>query len=1033
MRLPAYSVGKKVTTSMIALILVVVGFISFSRLGLDYFPDIEFPTVSVITTYSGAASEDIENVLTRPLEQVVSSVNRVKKVTSQTTEGVSIIMIEFEWGTNLDFAAQDVRDQIGLWEQYLPEEAGEPLVMKFNFSQFPIVFYGITGDRPVLELKDIIEDEVTHRLERIDGVAAARVLAMDEREILVDIDKAALEARGLSLERVTMALQAENLNMPAGNLTERHSEFLVRTVGEFRTLDDVRRTVIGATATGDPIYLQDIADVRDTLKETGYAARIQQQKGVYLFINKRSGANTALTGDAIKRELSLIQQDLPNDIQFHVAMDQSDMIRQVTNNTAKDAWIGGLLAIVLLFFFLRSWRPTLIIGLAIPLSIITTFIAFYAAGYTLNLLTLGGLALGIGMLVDNAIVVIENMFRHLQEGKDSDSAARDGASEVGMAITASTITTIIVFLPLVFAEGITGRLMRGLALSITFSLVSSLFVALAIVPMVASLLFKKRGSAVTAQKQIGAQFSKGREVYRKILEKVLFNRRWIIPAVFIVFIAALSLIPFMGTEFMPSQDRDMILLKVKMPVGTSLEETDRVVGMVEDIMAREPAVTMISAQVGSQVEQDAGDAASGFSNSGPHEGLLWVGLTPLTKRDSSDLEILEQIRRKLPRLENVKFEAIDISQAFLGGSMTPVEIKVFGRELDDLKQIADTIVGRIQGIEGLRDITHTLQKGKPEYQIHIDRERAYRLGLSVYQVANTVQTATLGKVATRFREGSEETDIRLRFKEKYRDSLDEIRSIPLRTPLDTTIYLDQVADIQAGEGPTQIFRENQARCVTITANISGRDLGSVVGDIKDTIDPFERQFPAGYFLEYGGSYEQMTEAFIVLAGVFALALLLVYMVMASQFEHLIHPFIIMFTIPLALVGVILALLLTGRPVNLPAAIGIILLSGIAVNNGIVMIDYINQLRRRGVDDREAILLGSATRLRPVLMTAMTTILGTLPMALSTTAGHEMRNPMAISLVGGLVATTFLTLFIIPSIYSIVNRISFRKKKAESSG
>ncbi|MBE3111864.1 MAG: efflux RND transporter permease subunit [Acidobacteria bacterium] len=1033
MKLPEFAVKNKVTTSMMAMILVVLGAISFTRLGLDFFPDLEFPTVSVITTYPGASSADIENVLTRPLEQVVSSVNRVKKVTSQTSEGVSVISIEFEWGTNLDFAAQDVRDQIGLSAQYLPEEANDPIVLKFSFSQFPVIFYGITGDIPAMKLKTIIEDEVASRLERIDGVASARVFSMDVREIQVNVDKSSLESRGLTLDQVLMALRAENLNLPAGNVIARHSDILVRTMGEFTGLDDIRRTVVGASAKGEPVYVSDIAEVKDTLKEMRYVSRIQRQNGVYLIVSKRSGANTQIAGAAVKKEIASLKGTLPGNPVFHVAMDQSDMIEQVTKNTVTNAWQGGLLAILLIFLFLRNWRPTFVISLAIPLSIITTFIALYAAGYTLNLLTLGGLALGIGMLVDNSIVVIENVYRHLEEGEGPDMASIKGTSEVGMAITASTLTTIAVFFPMVFASGITGKMTQALGLSITFSLIASLFVALTVVPLSTSLLFRSKKSLKSiAKAPEERQFARAKALYRKWLDKALHRRRWVLGGALLALLASLAIVPFLGTEFMPAQDQDMIMLKVRMPVGTALEETDRVVGMVEAIMSAKPEITMISAQVGSQSEQDASDAASTFSNAGTHEGLLWVGLAKRDKRKFSDKEILEQIRGQLPNLRGVKFESVDMSQMLLGGSSTPVEIKLFGKDLPALKSQADQIVQLISGIEGIRDVTHTLAAGKPEVQIHIDRERAYRLGLSVYQVANTVQTATLGKVATRYREGSDEIDVRLRFKEQYRDSLDEVRSIPLRTSANQTVYLEQVADITTGEGPIMINRENQARRVSVTANISGRDLGTVVKDVKARLAGFEKSLPPGYFLEYGGAYEQMQDAFLILAGAFALAVLLVYMVMASQFEHFVHPFIIMFTVPLGIIGVILGLLVTGRSINLAVAIGVILLLGIAVNNGIVMIDYINQLIKRGVDKREAILQGSTTRLRAVLLTALTTILGTLPMAFSRSSGSEFRAPMGVAIAFGLTTTTFLTLFVIPVLYSVVNKISFKERKTAAA-
>ena len=1032
MKLPEFSVKNKVTTSMMAMILVVLGAISFTRLGLDFFPDLEFPTVSVITSYSGASSTDIENVLTRPLEQVVSSVNGVKKVTSQTSEGVSVISIEFEWGTNLDFAAQDVRDQIGLSKQYLPEDAADPLVVKFSFSQFPVIFYGITSDIPPMRLKTIMEDEIAPRLERLDGIASARVFSMDEREILVAVDKAALESRGLTLDQVLMAMRAENVNMPAGNIVERHSEILVRTLGEFKGLDDIRRTVVGASAKGEPIYVSDIAEVKDTLKDLRYTARIQQQNGVYLICSKRSGSNTQLASAAVKKEIAALKGTIPGDPVFHIAMDQGDMIEQVTTNTVTNAWQGGLLAILLIFLFLRNWRPTFIISLAIPLSIISTFIALYAAGYTLNLLTLGGLALGIGMLVDNAIVVIENVYRHLEEGQTADQASIEGAGEVGMAITASTLTTIAVFFPMVFASGITGKMTQALGLSIAFSLIASLFVALTVVPLSTSLLFRTPKSLkAIAKAPEERQFAKAKALYRKWLDKALHHRRWVLGGALLAFVLSLGIVPFLGTEFMPAQDRDMLLLKIRMPVGTSLEETDRVAGMTEKIMAAMPEITMISAQVGSQSEQDASDAASAFSNTGTHEAILWVGLVKRAQRKESDKQILERIRRKLPNLKGVKFESIDMSQMLMGGASAPVEIKLFGADLDVLKAQADQMVQLMSGVEGIRDATHSLAAGKPEVQVHINREKAYRLGLSVYQVENTVQTATLGKVATRYREGSDEIDVRLRFKEQYRDSMDEIRSIPLRTSSGQTVYLEQVADISSGVGPIIINRENQARRVSVTANIAGRDLGSVVRDVKARLAGFEKTLPPGYFLEYGGAYQDMQEAFLILAAAFALAVLLVYMVMASQFEHFVHPFIIMFTVPLGIIGVIIGLLVTGQTLNMAVLIGVILLLGIAVNNGIVMIDYINQLIKRGVDRREAVLQGATTRLRAVLLTALTTILGALPMAFSRSSGSEFRAPLGVAIAFGLTATTFLTLFVIPVIYSVVNKIHFKEKKVQA--
>ncbi len=1028
MKIPEFSVNRKVTTAMMAMILVVLGFISYTRLGLDFFPELEFPTVSVVTTYSGASPEDIENTITRPLEQVINTVGNVKKVNSITSEGVSVIMVEFEWGTNLDFATQDIREQLSQFRSFLPEEASDPLVVKFNISQFPIIFYGITGNLPTLELKDLIEDEVARRLERIEGVASAQVFSMDEREILVELDPAALEAYKLSVDQIIASLSLENLNLPGGRVVERQTEFLVRTLGEFQSVEDIQEVIVGVTSMGTPIYLRDVGEVRDTLKDFRYRARIQGQKGVFLFVSKRSGANTVLTTNAIKKELAKIRESLPPDIEFYVAMDQADMIQKVINRTANNALVGGILAMIFILVFLRNWRPTVTIFLAIPLSIITTFIAFYLAGYTINLMTLGGLALGIGMLVDNAVVVIENIFRHLEEGADREKAAKKGASEVGMAITASTLTTIAVFFPMVFARGITGQLTRGLALAIAFSLVSSLFVALTVVPMVASLIFKaNRNNQINGspEKKKSKRVHRMREIYRGILLRSLRRRRWVLAGVFGLFVISLLIIPFMGTEFMPPMDRSMLILSVKLPVGSTIEETDRVLHLVEDILAQEPDVQIVTAQAGSQAEDNPTEAAGELNPTGPHEGIIWAGLVDKKNRQLSDLELNEKIRAKLPSLEGVKFEVVDIGQMFMGGARNPVEIKIFGQEIPLLKEIAETIVSRIKDVEGLRDLKHSLSEAKPEYHLRINRDEASRLGIKVSQVAQTIQTAALGRVATRYRSGNEEYDIRVRFKEEFRDNLEDILRIPILTPTGQIIPVGQIARLEPGEGPIKITRENQAREVTVTANIAGRDLGSVIQDIKAQLKDLETQLPRGYFIEYGGQYEEMQDAFIIMAGAFLLAILLVYMIMASQFESFLHPFVIMFTVPLSLIGVIIALLIAGKPVSLPVLIGFVMLAGIAVNNGIVMVDYINQLKRRGVEPAEAILQGCTVRLRPVLITALTTILGMLPMALTTSEGASFRAPMAITVMGGLAATTLLTLFVIPAIYSLVTRVKFR--------
>ncbi len=1011
---------------MLALIIVVFGSLAFTQLGLDFFPDVEFPTVSVITVYAGASPVDIENTITRPLEQIINSVSRVKKVNSVTSEGMSIIMVEFEWGTNLDFAAQDVRDRIGFFQSSLPEAATDSLVVKFNLVQFPIMIGGITSDMPIVELKKLVEEKIAPQLQRVDGVASFRVYSTEIREIVVDIDKAALESRNISQDQILYALRMGNLNLPAGYIVNNFTESLVRTIGEYESLDDIRRTIVGFTQTGKPITIKDVAEVNDTLKENRFLTRIKGGQGLIFSINKRSGANTVSTAEGVNKELKNILANLSQEVSFFPRMDQSEIIRSSLRQTRNNFLTGGFLAVLLILFSLRSWRPTIIIVLAIPLSVLTTFIVLYATKYTINIMTLGGLALGIGMLVDNAVVVIENVFRHLEEGKDETESAIKGLSEIGMAITASTLTTIAVFFPMMFASGITGKMAGALAVYISISLLASLFVAFTLVPMATALLFKKHITPFEVDSKRQTQhYRKLKTFYQSALQYALKRRVAVLSGAFGLVLLSLFVVPFLGTEFIPAMDYDWLILSVKLPVGTSIEETNRVVVLVEKIAMAEPGVETVSAQMGTQADVNPQDLASSFSTTDANEGLLWIKLINQNNRKLSNMDILENIRQKLPNFREIKIEALDITQAMTIGAQAPIEIKVSGKDLSIINQIADRIVQKIHDVDGLRDVYHTMEEGKPEYHITLNRKKVFRMGLKASQIASALQTTSLGTVVTRYRDGNDEVDVRVRFKKKFRDSLEDIQKIPIIVPFKPPVYLDQVASISQGEGPIQITRENQARMVSILANIVERDLGSIVQDINLRLKVVEDNLPAGYFIEYGGQYKEMRETFVIMSGTFILATLLVYMILAALFESFLYPFIIMFTIPLAFIGVVLALLISGKPINLPVLIGFVILGGIAVNNGIVMVDYINQLKKRGLEKKDAILQACGVRLRPVLITALTTIFGMLPMALSTSAGSELRAPMAITVVGGLTATTLLTLFIIPILYSLMDRIKFK--------
>ncbi|MFH1007495.1 MAG: efflux RND transporter permease subunit [Candidatus Latescibacterota bacterium] len=1033
MNLPEFSVNKRVTVTMMIAIVIVLGGIAFSRLGLDLLPDIEYPVVSVLTQYAGVSSEDIENLITRPVEEAVSTVNRVKSVNSFSQEGVSVVMVEFEWGTNLDFAAQDVRDGIGLIRDYLPEDAIEPLVVKFDMSMMPVMFYGVTAEgRNTLELRQLLKDVVKGRLERQEGVAAVQLMGGLEREIQVRVDKAKLEARGLSLDQVVSALRMGNLNLPAGHITQGITEFLVRSMGEYGQLSEIENTIVGiAPGAGTPIYLKNVAEVADTHQEVRSYGRTQKRDSIILMVSKQSGANTLQVGDRVKKELSEIERILPAGVRFHLFFDQSEIIRKITSRTGGNAVSGGVLAVLMIFLFLRNWRPTVTIAVAIPLSIVATFVAMYFAGYTLNLMTLAGLALGVGMLVDNAVVVIENIFRHLEEGADRITAAKEGAREVAMAITASTLTTMTVFLPMVFASGIAGKLSRGLALTISFALLSSLFVALTLVPMLASVIFKRQrpGPGQAARKRFGeGNFEGIQERYRRSLRWSLSHRKTVLGITAALFVASLGLIPIVGTEFMPSSDQPFVMLNVEMPIGTSLEETNRVVGKIEDILIAEEGVLTVGA-FGGLSEASKMDVAFGSVDAGIHVGQLSARLVDKKDRTRTDEAIMDGVRAQLPDLEGIRFEFVDMGEQMMGGGGgAPVEIKLFGKDLAALREFAERIVDKIAGIEGLRDLDTSLRAGKPELRVRVDQEEAGHYGLTVGQVAAAVQTALQGKVAGQLRSGGDEFDIRVRLKEGDRTTIADIENLTVRSPLGVSVALKQVAQLEYGKGPVKIEREDQSRRVSVTANVFGRDLGSIMADIKTAVEPMRKLLPSGYFLEFGGQYAQMISTFVDLSLALLLAVLLVYMVMAALFESFTHPLVIMFTMPLALIGVILILFATGRTISLVSGMGIIMLVGIVVNNGIVLIDRVNQLRKQGVEQDEALIEAGATRLRPILITSGTTILGMIPMALSTSEGAEMRSPIALTVIGGLLTATLLTLVIIPVVYSIVDRISYKTSK-----
>ncbi|MCK5833524.1 efflux RND transporter permease subunit [bacterium] len=1014
MTIPDFSVKRRVTIAMFALILVVMGIWSLWTLGLDLLPDIEFPMVTVTTVYAGAAGEEIEKTVTEPLEGYVGTVSNLKKVHSVSRENISILMLEFEWGTNIDFAAQDVRASLDEAIGLLPEDVRRPYVSKFDIGQMPIMSIHFVGMEDTKALRELIEDKLAAPLKRLEGVASVLVMGGDEREVHVYLDALKMHELHISPSDISSALAAHNMNMPAGNIDIGQKEYLLRTIGEFKSVEEVEDIVIGATPFGQPIHLREIAEVEDGLVEKNSYIRGNGEEGVLMMIFKQSRSNSVSVGGDVKRAIEELMVNIPDNISYGFGMDMHDWIIRTSVATGSTAIIGGLLAILMIWIFLRNWRPTFAISIAIPLSVIATFIPLKLAGYTLNIMTIGGMALGVGMLVDNAVVVIENIYRNIEMGKIRSEAAKDGANQVAMAITASTLTTIVVFLPMVFSSGLAGQLTRGLALTVSFALICSLIVALSIVPMIASILFKKQGKH---NKHKEGFFSKLRLKYRSVLRWSV-NHKGLMTLFLLAGLVITALtFKFIGTEFFPKSDDDMLIVRMKLPVGTKLSVTDEKIQILENILFDIPEVNQAMTMVGSNSQMTFGPENS-------NESMVMIVLD--ANRKKTQAEITKEIKSRFPDYEGIKLQFSQINMMSSGKG--DIDIKVFGDDLDKLRDYSLEIVELTKDIPGLEDVRSSVEQGKPEIEIRINKEKASRLGVPTYLLASQITTLTLGSVSTRLRDkAGEETDIRVRLREDQRDEIEKIKNLPISTPMGI-VPLKEVADFVECKGPLQIEHESQTRLVHVYGNRRGRDVGGIVKDIKAQIAPLVKNFEPGYDFNISGEQEDMQDAFKDLAIALLLAIVLVYAIMAALFESLIQPLVIMITLPLAAIGVVWIFLLSGSALSVVSFVGVIILAGIVVNNGIVLVDHINKLRVSGLRMKDAIIQGGFDRMRPVLITALTTIFGMIPMAFSSGDGAEMRAPIALTVIGGLITATVFTLLYVPIFYSVADKFSRKAQK-----
>ncbi len=1014
MKISQVAVGRPVLTIMVSMIVIILGAVALSRLPIDLMPDVTSPTISVSTSYSKASPLTMEELVTRPIEEALAAVPGVQEISSRSTEGSSNVQVSFSWGTDLEAASNDIRDRLDRIISRLPDEASRPSLRKYDMSATPVIMMGVTSDLDVLELRRILEEQVSYRLERVDGVASVSIWGGRSREIHINIDPLKMNALRIPLDQVISSVRAANINQPTGNIYRGNHQITIRVPGVFENLEELKNTIIVRRG-GSVVALKDIAEILDTASKVTRIVRINGQNGIQIAINKQSGTNTVKVVQGVLDEVVQINRSIPQ-INIIPLMDSSVFIKQSINNVSLSALLGGILAVLILLFFLRNLKSTTVISTAIPISIMATFGLLYFNGFTLNLMTIGALALGVGQLLDNSIVVMENIFRHREMGKESKQAAIEGANEVGSPILASTLTSIVVFLPLLFMRGMSGIMFQQLAFVVVFALICSLATALTLVPMLSSRLIKVSAEPDPKSKRLTARlyFAIGKILstielfYKKLLAAALDNRGKTALIALLLLLAAFVLTRSIDSELMPMSDEGEVRVSLDMVAGTKLELVDQKMLEAESRIKDMPEITSIVAS--------AGGGGWGSSNT----GSLRISLLSKSDRARSDQQIADEIRARLGAIPGTRVRVFAVSNnrltRVMGGGGGRIEIQVRGHEMDEAYRLAGIIMQHVESVDGITDVNLSRTAGAPEDLVIIDRVKAAELGMSVQQISATLETVLSGRSAGDYLDHGKEYPIMVQVKDADQMPIKELLDLSVSNSDGVPIVLRNVVSTQRGESSTVIERVNQERMIDVSANISGRNHSAVIGDIQNRLD--EIPVPIGFSVEIVGDYKEQQESFRELFIGIILALVLIYMVMASQFESIRDPFIVMFSVPFALIGVSLILFITGTTFNIQTYIGIIMLAGIVVNNAILLVNTTNQLREHdNMKLREAIEEAGRRRLRPILMTALSTVLGLLPMAIGMGEGSETQAPLARAVVGGLLSSTLITLVVIPVLYS----------------
>ncbi len=1041
MKLYNNAVKNPVGTSLIFIGVVLIGLMFYRQLPIDLYPDIDMSMISVMTAYPGAGADDVEANVTRPLEDVLNSTEGIKHITSRSRDGMSLIMLQFEFGSDMTEIMNDVRDKVDMISGFLPDGTEDPMLLKFSSDMIPVMVLSATAKESSGALYKILDDQVANPLNRIPGVGTVSVSGAPQREVQVNVNPQKLEAYNIGIEQIAQIIAAENLNVPAGNFDVGSQTYMLRLEGEFKRSNELNDIVVGNTQ-GRPVYLRDVATVKDTLQTRVMENYTNGERSASIVIQKQTGANTVAIANAIKKEIPQLMKNMPPDIEIVSVMDTSDEVKTSINSLLETIILALIIVGIVVLFFLGRWRATIIIMVTIPVSLIGSFIYLYITGNTINIISLSALSITIGMVVDDAIVVLENITTHIERGSRPDQGAIYGTEEVSLSVIASTLTIIAVFLPMTMVGGFAGILFNQLGWMVTIIIGLSLIISLSLTPMMsAKMMRSSKNMKITGfdrwyQKTILPMLDKLDLGYARLLRFVTRRRGLVMLIVIAVFIggvvySALTL----KTEFMPQADNDVIAMTVETPPGTRMEVSrdaaDKIVGIIND---KYPEVRIVSYSVG-QASDDNTFAA--MQDNGPNIIKYNIRMVPAKDRKKSMFDVSDELRTELAAMPELHRYIVEPGGGNMGmGGGNKVEVEVYGYDLAETDEVATELKTKFESVAGLRDITITRKDYRMEYHIDFDREKLSTNGLNMASAATVVRNRINGLVMSKFREDGEEYDIRVRYDEPYRQSIEDIENILIYNPAGVGVRVKDVGKVVESSSLPQIDRKNRQRIVTVEGSIYKRALSDIVDDVNAVIASTD--VPSGVQVEISGSVEDQQEAFADLGLLLMIVSLLVYIVLASQFESLTYPFIIILTVPFAFIGSLLLLSITGEPLGIMGLVGLVMLVGMVVKNGIVLIDYINLNRERGMSIITAVIDGGRSRLRPVLMTTLTTILGMIPLAVGTGQGSEMWQALGVAIIGGMTFSTIITLILVPALYSIFggngvrrNRRKHREKLAVS--